>query len=102
MPLRHLVEVYWDNIFDLEAQKPLADLPDDMAYQYCVNRGFWYEQRDHLTAEHVGRLPHTTNVLRTHAGSQWNRQRHSWVPELLRRHGGPVRGGRDARADHLR
>ncbi|WP_433342147.1 hypothetical protein [Micromonospora sp. CA-111912] len=82
VPLRHLVEVYWDNIFDLDAQKPLADLPDDVAYQYCVNRGFWYDQRDRLTAEHVDRLPHTTSVLRTHAGSQWNRQRHSWVPEM--------------------
>nr|BFE56341.1 hypothetical protein GCM10020063_008670 [Dactylosporangium thailandense] len=82
-PLRHLVEVYWDNIFDLEAQQPLADLPDDVAYQYCVNRGFWLEHRDRLTAEHVSRLPHTTNVLRTHAGSQWNRQRHAWVPELF-------------------
>ncbi|MFI6164404.1 hypothetical protein ACIA59_31160 [Micromonospora haikouensis] len=82
VPLRHLVEVYWDNIFDLDAQQPLADLPDDVAYQYCVNRGFWYDQRDRLTAAHVDRLPHTTNVLRTHAGSQWNRQRHSWVPEM--------------------
>ncbi|XTZ16580.1 hypothetical protein ACQSSU_04080 [Micromonospora echinospora] len=82
VPLRHLVEVYWDNIFDLDAQKPLADLPDDVAYQYCVNRGFWYDNRDRLTADHVERLPHTTNVLRTHAGSQWNRQRHSWVPEM--------------------
>jgi hypothetical protein len=80
--LRHLVEVYWDNIFDLDAQKPLADLPDDVAYQYCVNRGFWEDNRERLTAAHVERLPHTTNVLRTHAGSQWNRQRHSWVAEL--------------------
>ncbi|WP_283133651.1 hypothetical protein [Rhizohabitans arisaemae] len=82
-PLRHLVEVYWDNIFDLEAQKPLADLPDDVAYQYCVNRGYWQENRERLTAEHVSRLPHSVNVLRTHAGSQWNRQRHSWVPDLF-------------------
>ncbi|GAB3157447.1 hypothetical protein GCM10027290_58400 [Micromonospora sonneratiae] len=83
VPLRHLVEVYWDNIFDLAAQKPLADLPDDVAYQYCVNRAFWYERRDELTAAHVARLPHSTNVLRTHAGSQWNRQRHAWAPEMF-------------------
>lgn len=81
--LRHLVEVYWDNIFDIEAQKPLADLPDDVAYQYCVNKSFWVENRDRLTAEHVQRLPHSVNVLRTHAGSQWNKQRYSWVPELF-------------------
>lgn len=83
VPLRHLVEVYWDNIFDLEAQKPLADLPDDVAYQYCVNRSFWLEHRDRLTAEHVAALPHRTNVLRTHAGSQWNHQRHALIPELF-------------------
>ncbi|BCJ68921.1 hypothetical protein [Polymorphospora rubra] len=82
VPLRHLVEVYWDNIFDLDAQKPLADLPDDVAYQYCVNRGFWYDNRDRLTADHVAALPHTTNVLRTHGGSQWNRQRHSLVADM--------------------
>ncbi|GAB2958442.1 hypothetical protein GCM10027280_53990 [Micromonospora polyrhachis] len=70
-------------IFDLDAQKPLADLPDDVAYQYCVNRAFWYDRRDELTAEHVARLPHRTNVLRTHAGSQWNRQRHAWAPEMF-------------------
>lgn len=82
-PLRHLVEVYWDNIFDLAAQRPLADLPDDVAYQYCVNHGFWEEHRDRLTPAHVRQLPHPVNVLRTHAGSQWNRQRHALVPELF-------------------
>jgi hypothetical protein len=72
-------EAYWDNILDLEALAPLADLPEDAIYQFCINRSYWPQVRDRLTREHVGRLPRPKNVMRTHMGTQWNHERYELV-----------------------
>jgi hypothetical protein len=72
-------EAYWDNILDLEALAPLADLPEDAIYQFCINRSYWPEVREGLTREHVKRLPHPMNVMRTHMGTQWNHERYELV-----------------------
>lgn len=72
-------EAYWDNILDLEALAPLAELPEDAIYQFCINRSYWPKVREGLTPEHVKRLPRPKNVLRTHMGSQWNHERYELV-----------------------
>jgi hypothetical protein len=72
-------EAYWDNILNLEALAPLAALPADAIYQFCVNRSYWPKLRQGLTREHVSRLPQPRNVLRTHMGSQWNHERYELI-----------------------
>jgi len=74
-------EAYWDNILDLEALAPLADLPEDAIYQFCINRSYWPKVRDNLTGEHVARLPRPKNVMRTHMGTQWNHERYALVAQ---------------------
>ncbi len=72
-------EAYWDNILNLEALAPLAGLPDDAIYQFCINRSYWPKLKAELTREHVSRLPRPQNVLRTHMGTQWNHERYELV-----------------------
>lgn len=72
-------EVYWDNILDLQAQRPLAALPDDPIYQYCINRSYWPRVQRELDPAHVAAMPHTRNVLRTHMGTQWNQERYAFI-----------------------
>lgn len=74
-------EAYWDNILDLEALVPLADLPDDAIYQFCINRSYWPKLKTELTREHVSRLPRPQNVFRTHMGTQWNHERYELVAQ---------------------
>jgi hypothetical protein len=74
-------EAYWDNILDLEALAPLAELPEDAIYQFCINRSYWPEVRQNLTREHVARLPQSKNVMRTHMGTQWNHERYELVAQ---------------------
>ncbi|MCL4299742.1 MAG: hypothetical protein KJ077_28660 [Anaerolineae bacterium] len=72
-------EAYWDNILNLEALAPLAGLPADAIYQFCINRSYWPKLQAGLTREHVSRLPRPKNVLRTHMGTQWNHERYELV-----------------------
>jgi hypothetical protein len=72
-------EAYWDNILNLEALAPLAGLPEDAIYQFCINRAYWPKVEENLTREHVARLPRPKNVLRTHMGTQWNHERYELV-----------------------
>jgi hypothetical protein len=72
-------EAYWDNILNLEALAPLAELPEDAIYQFCINRSYWPRVREALTREHVARLPRPQNIIRTHMGSQWNHERYALV-----------------------
>ena len=72
-------EAYWDNILDLERLAPLAHLPEDVIYQFCINRSYWPKVQARLTREHVARLPRPQNVLRTHMGTQWNHERYELV-----------------------
>jgi hypothetical protein len=74
-----IAEAYFDNLLDREAVAPLAALPEDTVCQFCINRGYWPRVRAALTAERVAGLPRRTNVLRTHMGSQWNRERYRLV-----------------------
>ena len=74
-------EAYWDNILNLEALAPLADLPDDAIYQFCINRSYWPRLQANLTRDHVARLPRSQNILRTHMGTQWNHERHELVAQ---------------------
>lgn len=78
-PLWLYCEMYWDNIFDLQAQEALQTLPDDAIYQYCINRSYWPRVRTECDINHVAALPHSTNVLRTHMGTQWNQERYKYV-----------------------
>jgi len=72
-------EAYWDNILNLDALASLADLPEDAIYQFCINRSYWPQVKEHLTREHVSRLPRPANVVRTHMGTQWNHERYELV-----------------------
>lgn len=74
-------EAYWDNILDLDALAPLAELPEDAIYQFCINRSYWPKLKQGLTRQHVARLPRPKNVLRTHMGSQWNHERYELVAQ---------------------
>jgi hypothetical protein len=70
-----VVEAYWDTILDLDSLAPLASLPDEAIYQYCINRSYWPRVKRELTADHIARLPRSQNIFRTHMGSQWNGER---------------------------
>jgi hypothetical protein len=72
-------EAYWDNLLNLAALAPLADLPDDAIYQFCLNRSYWPRLKAELSREHVSCLPRSKNVLRTHMGTQWNHERYELV-----------------------
>ena len=72
-------EAYWDNILNLDALAPLAGLPEDAIYQFCINRSYWPTLKTNLAREHVARLPRPKNVLRTHMGTQWNHERYELV-----------------------
>jgi hypothetical protein len=72
-------EAYWDNILNLEVLAPLADLPADAIYQFCINRSYWPKLKAGLIRQHVSRLPRPKNVLRTHMGTQWNHERYELV-----------------------
>jgi hypothetical protein len=72
-------EAYWDNILDLDALAPLAGLPDDAIYQFCINRSYWPTLKANLTREHVSHLPRPQNVIRTHMGTQWNHERYELI-----------------------
>jgi hypothetical protein len=72
-------EAYWDNILNLDALAPLANLPADAIYQFCINRSYWPQLKANLTREHVSRLPRPKNVLRTHMGTQWNHERYELI-----------------------
>jgi hypothetical protein len=74
-------EAYWDNILDLDKLAPLARLPEDAIYQFCINRSYWPRVRDSLTRAHVERLPRPHNVVRTHMGTQWNHERYELVAD---------------------
>jgi len=74
-------EAYWDNILNLNVLAPLAELPEDAIYQFCINRSYWPKVQERLTREHVSRLPRPKNVLRTHMGSQWNKERYELVAQ---------------------
>lgn len=76
-----LVEAYWDTILDARSLSPLAALPDEAIYQYCVNRSYWPRLRNELTREYVKTLPRSRNIFRTHMGSQWNGERYSLVAD---------------------
>jgi hypothetical protein len=72
-------EAYWDNILNLAALAPLAELPDDAIYQFCINRSYWPRVQAELNREHVSRLPRSKNVLRSHMGTQWNHERYELI-----------------------
>lgn len=72
-------EAYWDNMLDLKALAPLASLPNDAIYQFCINRSYWKKLKTNLTSEHVKSMPRSTNILRTHMGSQWQHERYELV-----------------------
>ena len=74
-------EAYWDNILNLEAILPLRHLPEDAIYQFCFNRSYWPKLTNELTHEYVTKLPHQKNILRTHMGSQWNKERYEYVAD---------------------
>ena len=76
-----ICEVYWDTILDLAAQEPLRGLPEEAIYQYCVNRSYWPRVDAELDRAHVEALPHRRNVLRTHMGTQWNRERYAYAAQ---------------------
>lgn len=74
-----ICEAYWDNLLDLDQLLPLVNLPDDAIYQFCINRSYWTQLQAQLTQGYVKQLPHSTNILRTHMGSQWQMERHQLV-----------------------
>ena len=74
-------EVYWDNILDRAALSPLETLPDYAIYQYCFNRSYLSKLERELNAKVVQGLPNKTNILRTHMGSQWNKERYEFVAD---------------------
>ena len=70
-----ICECYFDNVLDAEQTAPLCDLPDDVILQFCINREFWPRLKEEISPEAIARLPPHEKVLRTHMGTQWNRER---------------------------
>lgn len=75
-----IFEMYWDNILNLDFLQPLQELPDDAIYQFCFNRSYWPKLLKGLSKEYVNKLKQNS-ILRTHMGSQWNRERYELVAD---------------------
>ena len=69
----------WDFIAEPDAAERVAGLPDGCAYQFTYNKSYWPTVRSRLSREAIDRLPTPTNMIRPHAGSQWNRQRYAYM-----------------------
>lgn len=76
-----ICEAYWDNLLDREAIAPLADLPDNAIYQFCINRSYAESVSEQLTPSYVKSMPRSKNIWRTHMGSQWQHERYTLVAE---------------------
>ncbi len=76
-------EAYWDTILNKDVLSCLKDLPDDAVYQFCINKSYWPNVKETLTPAYVSSLPTRNNILRTHIGSQWNKERYSYVAETF-------------------
>ena len=74
-------EAYWDNLLNRQVLQPLEELPDEAIYQFCFNRSYWPRLKTNLNKEYVKGLPRSKNILRSHMGSQWNRERYELVAE---------------------
>ena len=74
-----IAELGWDFLGKPEAAQQVTNLPGDCAYQFTYNRSYWPSLRSGLKREAIDRLPTTTNLVRPHAGSQWNRQRYAYM-----------------------
>ncbi|NLJ49941.1 MAG: hypothetical protein GX428_10235 [Candidatus Atribacteria bacterium] len=74
-------EAYWDNILNRQAIQSLEELPDEAIYQFCFNRSYWPQLKTGLTKDYVKNLPRSKNILRSHMGSQWNRERYELVAD---------------------
>ncbi len=75
----NVCETYWDNLLEPNALEALVHLPDSAIYQFCCNRSYWQKIQTELTKDYVNQLPKSTNILRTHMGSQWNDERYQLV-----------------------
>jgi hypothetical protein len=69
----------WDFIAEPDAAEKVTGLPDGCAYQFTYNKSYWPTVRSRLSRGAIDRLPTTTNTIRPHAGSQWNRQRYAYM-----------------------
>ena len=69
----------WDFIAEPDAPDRVTGLPQGSAYQFTYNKSYWPTVRTQLSRDAIGRLPTTTNTIRPHAGSQWNRQRYAYM-----------------------
>lgn len=74
-----IAELGWDFLGEPDAPSRVDGLPDGCAYQFTYNRSYWPSLRSRLTRDAIENLPTTTNLIRPHAGSQWNRQRHAYM-----------------------
>jgi len=78
-----IAELGWDFVAEPDAAQRVAGLPGGCAYQFTYNRSYWQSLRSGLSRDAIDRLPTTTNLIRPHAGSQWNRQRYAYMaPEF--------------------
>ena len=74
-----IAELGWDFLGAPSAPERVVGLPEGCAYQFTYNRSYWPSLRSGLTHEAIDQLPTTTNLIRPHAGSQWNRQRYAYM-----------------------
>lgn len=74
-----VADVGWDSLAEPTLPPHIVDLPGDCAYQHTYNRSYWPRLRDGLTRDVVDALPTRRNLVRPHAGSQWNRQRYAYM-----------------------
>lgn len=72
-------DVGWDSLAEPDLASRVAGLPDGCAYQRTYNRSYWARLQGSLTRDVVDGLPTRHNVVRPHAGSQWNRQRYAFM-----------------------
>jgi hypothetical protein len=74
-----ITELGWDFLGEPDAAQRVSALPEGCAYQFTYNRSYWPSLLSSLTQEAVDRLPTASNLIRPHAGSQWNRQRYAYM-----------------------
>lgn len=74
-----ITDLGWDSLLDPDLPGRLEGLPPECVYEFTFNRSYWDRLRDELTAEMVATLPLPSKILRGQIGTQWNRQRYSYL-----------------------
>lgn len=74
-----ITDVGWDSLLDPELPGKFQGLPPECIYEFTFNRSYWNGLREQLNPKIVQSLPMHSTILRGQIGTQWNKQRYSYL-----------------------